>query len=67
MARDQQAEPLALTVVSVKQSKPTFATQYILSQRAELRCKFPRFDVAAVTGSEGPGALEWAQDASQPD
>jgi putative endonuclease len=63
---DDSRGSAAETVGDAKQRKLTLATRHFLSQHAELRRKPLRFDVVAVSGSEGPGALEWIQDAFQP-
>jgi putative endonuclease len=63
---DDSRGAAAETVGAAKQRKLTLATQHFLNRHAELRRKPLRFDVVAVSGSEGPGALEWIQDAFQP-
>jgi putative endonuclease len=63
---DDSRGSAAETVGLAKQRKLTRAAQHFLRQHAELRRKPLRFDVVAVSGSEGPGALEWIQDAFQP-
>jgi putative endonuclease len=55
----------AETVGSAKQHKLILATQHLLQARPELRRKPLRFDVVAVTGAQGPDAVEWIQDAFQ--
>ena len=56
----------AETVGATKQRKLTLATQHLLSRQPELKRRPLRFDVVAVTGSEGPAAVEWIRDAFQP-
>jgi putative endonuclease len=63
---DDSRGSAAETVGDAKQRKLTLATRHFLSQHAGLRRKPLRFDVVAVSGSEGLGALEWIQDAFQP-
>jgi putative endonuclease len=63
---DDSRGAAAETVGAAKQRKLTLAAQHFLNRYAELRRKPLRFDVVAVSGSEGPGALEWIQDAFQP-
>ncbi|HSN18066.1 MAG TPA: YraN family protein [Gammaproteobacteria bacterium] len=55
----------AETVGASKQRKVILAAQHLLQARPELRRKPLRFDVVAVSGAEGPGAVEWIQDAFQ--
>ena len=63
---DESRGSAAESVGSAKQRKLTLATQQFLRQHAELRRKPLRFDVVAVSGDTGPGAVEWIQDAFQP-
>jgi putative endonuclease len=56
----------AETVGSAKQRKLTLATQQFLRQHAELRRRPLRFDVVALSGDQGPDAVEWIPDAFQP-
>jgi putative endonuclease len=55
----------AETVGHEKQRKLILAAQHLLKTHPELRRKPLRFDVVAVTGSQGPTAVEWIQDAFQ--
>lgn len=55
----------AESVGTEKRRKLMLATRHFLSTHAERRHKPPRFDVVAVTAGEGPGAVEWIQDAFQ--
>lgn len=55
----------AETVGREKQRKLTLAAQHLLQTRPELRRKALRFDVVAVSGAQGPDAVEWIQDAFQ--
>jgi putative endonuclease len=55
----------AETVGSAKQHKLIQAARHLLQSRPELRRKPLRFDVVAVTGAQGPDAVEWIQDAFQ--
>lgn len=57
----------AETVGPAKRCKLILATQHFLRQHSDLRRKPLRFDVVAVSGSLGPGAVEWIQDAFQAD
>jgi len=64
--QDASRGSAAETVGASKQRKLTLATQHLLSRQPELKRRPLRFDVVAVTGSEGPAAVEWIQDAFQP-
>ena len=64
--RDGSRGSAAETVATAKQRKLTLAAQHFLRHHAELRRKPLRFDVVAVSGAEGPDAVEWIQDAFQP-
>ena len=55
----------AETVGSEKRGKLILVAQYLLRSRPESRRKPLRFDVVAVSGDSGPGAVEWIQDAFQ--
>jgi len=55
----------AESVGSEKRRKLVLAAQHLLQTRPELRRKPLRFDVVAVSGAEGPDAVEWIQDAFQ--
>ena len=55
----------AETVGGAKQHKLILAAKHLLQTHPELRRKPLRFDVVAVTGAQGPDAVEWIQDAFQ--
>jgi putative endonuclease len=55
----------AETVGPAKQRKLILAAQHLLQTHPELKRRPLRFDVVAVTGSAGPQAVEWIQDAFQ--
>ena len=50
---------------AAEQHKLILAAQHLLQSRPELRRKPLRFDVVAVTGADGPDAVEWILDAFQ--
>ena len=63
--QDSSRGGAAETVGREKQRKLTLAAQHMLQSRPELRRKALRFDVVAVSGAQGPDAVEWIQDAFQ--
>ena len=63
--KDASRGSAAETVGPEKRRKLILATQHFLQTHTELRRKPLRFDVVAVTGGGGEGAVEWIQDAFQ--
>ena len=63
--KDASRGGAAESVGAEKQRKLVLATRHFLSTHAELRRNPLRSDVVAVTAGEGPGAVEWIQDAFQ--
>ena len=63
--QDHSRGTAAETVGAEKRRKLILAAQHLLQARPELRRKALRFDVVAVSGAEGPDAVEWIQDAFQ--
>lgn len=63
--RDARYGGAAESVGAAKRRRVILAAQHFLQQHAELRRRPLRFDVVAVAGSAGPGAVEWIQDAFQ--
>jgi putative endonuclease len=63
--QDASRGSAAETVGAEKRRKLILAAQHLLQTRPELRRKPLRFDVVAVSGTQGPDTVEWIQDAFQ--